>query len=100
MCVGCLLYSCHLRTAALPSWRNSLEICKRRLVVCLFFPTRFLKAVFQGDGLEIVRLILSVGWELPLGRNAKGCLEAVKATAGELIPDRKKGVLFLIKIHF
>lgn len=31
-----------------------------------------------------MRLNLSVGdWELPSGRNAKGCLEAVKDTAGE-----------------
>lgn len=56
----------------------------------------FFKAVFQGDGLEIVRLNLSVGgWELPSGRNAKGCLEAVKNTAGECpIKRAKKGGAF------
>lgn len=49
--------------------------------VFLFF---LLKAAFQGDGLDIVRLNLSVGgWELPSGRNARGCLVAVKTTAGE-----------------
>lgn len=51
-----------------------------------------MRAVFQGDGLEIVRLNLSVGgWELPSvggGRNARGCSEAVKATAGEC-PDQE-----------
>lgn len=59
-------------------------------------PIIFLKAVFQGDGLETVRLNLSVGgWELPSGRNAKGCLEAVKTTAGECpIKRAKKGVPF------
>ncbi|TKS73780.1 hypothetical protein D9C73_007861 [Collichthys lucidus] len=48
-------------------------------------------SVFDGDGLEIVRLNLSAGgcWELPSGRNAKGCLEAVKATAGQ---KSKRGV--------
>ena len=31
-----------------------------------FFPPIILRAVFEGDGLEIVRLNLSVGgWELP-----------------------------------
>lgn len=61
----------------------------------LFSHPRFLKAVFQGDGLEIVRLNLSVGgWELPLGRNAKGCLEAVKATVGEYLTKKEKGVLY------
>lgn len=68
---------------------------------CLFSPILsvvlfFIKAVFQGDGLEIVRLNLSVGgWELPSGRNAKGCLEAVKNTAGECpIKRAKKGGAF------
>lgn len=55
-------------------------------------PPRSLKAIFQGDGLEIVRLHLRVGgWELPSGRNAKGCLEAVKATAGECLTERERG---------
>lgn len=50
-----------------------------------------------------MRLNLSVGgWELPLGRNAKGCLEAVKATAGEYPVEKakKKGGLLLTQIHF
>lgn len=43
-----------------------------------------------------MRLNLSVcGWELPSGRNAKGCLEAVKATAGEYQIKKAKGLLFI-----
>lgn len=62
------------------------------LSILTFFESCF----FQGDGLEIVRLNLSVGgWELPSGRNAKGCLEAVKATAGEYPIERaKRGCFF------
>lgn len=49
-----------------------------------------------------MRLNLSVGgWELPSGRNAKGCLEAVKATAGEYPIERaKRGCFFLMQICF
>lgn len=43
-----------------------------------------MNAAFQGDGLQIERLNLSpAGWELPSRRDAKACLEAVRATAGE-----------------
>lgn len=67
-----------------------MGICRKRLAAVS------LKAVVQGDGLEIVRLSRSVGgWELPSGRNAKGCLEAVKATAGECPTEREEsGDLF------
>lgn len=81
-----------------------MEICKKRLaVVFSSLLVFFLKAAFQGDGLEIVRLNLSVGgWELPSGRNAKGCLEAVKATAGEypIKKAKKRGVLFVTQMRF
>lgn len=38
-----------------------------------------------------MRLNLSVGgWELPSGRNAKGCLDSVKPTAGEFPNEERK----------
>lgn len=86
--VICFNYCYRLRTAAVPFWRKSLEISRKRLPgVCS--PLSSFKAIYQGDGLEIVRFSLSVGgWELPSGRNAKGCLEAVRATAGEYLVNK------------
>lgn len=100
VCVGCL----SLTTAVIIEprhWRCCETHWKSTGKDCLFSHPRFLKAVFQGDGLEIVRLNLSVGgWELPLGRNAKGCSEAVKATSGEYLTNKEKMVLFDAHIIF
>lgn len=91
-------YSCHLKNCGTAIVEKVVGNQQEATGCCLFFlPRRLLKAVFQGDGLEIVRLNLSLGgWELPSGRNAKGCLEAVKATAGEYSFKKAKKKRFLL----
>lgn len=67
------------------------------LLSFLCIPVSFLKSVFQDDGLKIVRVSICVlvagscRRELP-SRYAKGCLEAVTATAGEC--PRIRGMIF------
>lgn len=86
-CVGCC---CCFLTPPLSLWRNSQEIVSGRPTGVCSPPLLFVSAAFQGDGLQIVRLRLSpAGWELPSRRDAKACLEAVRASAGECLSGAK-----------